>query len=246
MTSNSRDTFSSLVEQIEQRLPPIRARSLCELKLSDRDYHCLSAWVREKLTPRTLKLGGWKVGAIVFNYITEIARREAVGGRLWPLVASNFPNELRSLLFPNDHPSSELKAWIREAANKLGLRHVLEENDSQTWYITTHLQFGFSAPGFREHLPEWFCGINQWEAIRRLLSGNLRSDSFCDLWQALRYYRRNWVSEDIVRTVIRDSPWVLPEWENDLVRLSQERIGLVDVELGEGDAELVPSQVEAS
>jgi len=238
-----RDMMSGLVTEMDERLPKDGLRSLCELKLENKDYVALSRWVREKLTRKTIRLSGWKAGAIVFNLITEAARREAVGHRLWPIIAQKFSPEARHFLFPNNHPSPELKRLIIRAAQELRLRHVFDDDEAQSWYITTHLQFGFTQHGFQSHLPEWLCGQNPPESVSRLIAGSLASDSFRDLWQALRFYRRDWITEEHLRSIIRDNPWVLPEWENDLVRLSREKLHLLDVQDEGEDSDLPPIQI---
>jgi hypothetical protein len=224
-----KDVLTDLVEKMDHRLPDRPVRSLCELKLSTTDYENLCRWVKEKLNRATVQLSRWKAGAIIFNVITEVARREAVGHCLWPIVADKFSDDLRAYLFPNNHPCQELKSLIQRAARELRLRHVFDDEESQSWYITTHLQFGFTQPNFIANLPEWLCGHHLPDAMRRLLTGELASESFRELWQALRYFRRDWITEEQLRSVIDVSPWILPDWKNDLVRLSRERLHLIDV-----------------
>lgn len=233
-----KDVLTGLVEQIDRRLPDRSVRSLCELKLDTNDYEKLCRWVKEKLTRTTVRLSQWKAGAIIFNVITEVARREAIGHSLWPIVAEMFSDEMRAYLFPNNHPSQELKSMIQRAARELRLRHVFDDEENQSWYITTHLQFGFTQTNFKNNLPEWLCGQNLPDAVQRLLTGELASDSFRDLWQAFRYYRRDWITEEQLRSVLDGSPWILPDWKDDLVRLSREKLHLVDLDECDIDTEL--------
>jgi len=236
--AKSVDTISNLVEDMQAQLPSEAPRSLCELRLSQGDYDSLCLWAKDRLTRNMIRLSGWKAGAIIFNLITEVARREAIGHRLWPIVADNFSDDARRFLFPNNHPSADLKRWIQQAARHLDLRHVFDDEEAQGWYITTHLQFGFAAHGFRTRLPEWLCGQNTPDSVRRLLIGDLVSESFRDLWQALRFYRRDWIAEEELRSIIEKSPWVLAEWEDDLVRLAREKLHLIDFEEGSDSDEL--------
>jgi len=238
-----KDVLTDLVEQMDRRLPNKPSRSLCELKLSTKDYESLCRWVKEKLTRSNVRLSHWKAGAIIFNVITEVARREAVGHRLWPIVADKFSVDVRSYLFPNNHPCQELKSLIQRAARELRLRHVFDDEENQSWYITTHLQFGFTGPNFMANLPEWLCGQNLPDAVKRLLAGQLASDTFRDLWSALRFFRRDWITEDQLRTVINDSPWVLPEWKEELIRLTREKLHLIDVEDFGVDADAQPCRI---
>lgn len=221
---------TQIVAEIAAKLPGDGPHSLCEVHLSEDRYQLLCRWVAEKLRRSTVHVSGWQVGAILFDVIIETARREAEGHRLWPIVVEKFPPYLRRELFVDHHPNAELKNLIRQAARRLNLRHVFDEDEVQSWYITTHLQFGFTYHGMRERLPEWLCGQNPPVSVKRLLVGSLASDSFRDLWEALRYYRRDWITEGHLRSIIKQSPWVLPAWENDLVRLARERPELVDIE----------------
>lgn len=221
--------LAEMVEQISHLLPRKSPRSLCELELEETDYQALRKFIRDRLTRSDVRLAGWKAAAVIFDFAVEVARRKAVGHRLWAIVADEFPGRLRGYLFPNNHPSLELKQWIETAARMLKLRHVFDNYEPQSWYITTHLQFGFTQPGFQANLPEWLCGQNVPDAVQRLLSGHLRSASFRELWGALQAYRRDWIAEGALRRIIQNCPWVLPEWEDDLVRLSRDKLGLADV-----------------
>ena len=242
---SSVERLSSLVQQMDDGLPSEGPRSLCELRLSERDYEVLCQWAQEHLTRGMIRLSGWKAGAIIFHLIAETARREAVGGRLWSVIAGKFSEDLRCYLFPNGQPSNSFKDWIEEASRRLNLRHAFDDDNTKAWYITTHLQHGFTFQDFHRHLPEWLCGQGTHDSIRRLLSGGSSSDSFRDLWQALRFYRRDWITEEHLRGIIKESPWVLPAWEDDLVRLSREKLHLVDFEEGsESDDAPTPNLVE--
>ncbi|WP_417385358.1 hypothetical protein [Gimesia sp.] len=237
-TTKSVDTISRLVEDMQSRLPSEPPRSLCELRLSKSEYDNLCLWAKERLTRSMIRLSGWRAGAIILILITEVARREAIGHRLWPIVAEKFSDDVRRLLFPNNHPSADLKQWIQQAVRHLNLRHVFDDDEKQGWYITTHLQFGIAAHGFRARLPEWLCGQYTPDSVRRLLIGDLASESFQDLWQALRFYRRDWIAEEELRLIIEKSPWVLAEWQDDLVRLAREKLHLIDFEEGSESDEL--------
>jgi hypothetical protein len=80
-----------------------------------------------------------------------------------------------------------------------------------------------------DNLPQWLTKQNVPKAIRFLLEDKeLRSRSFAELWNALKRYRRNEITAKRLRAVLEDSPWVLPEWHDDLVRKAKERPELLD------------------
>ncbi|MDZ7616406.1 MAG: hypothetical protein U1E05_05335, partial [Patescibacteria group bacterium] len=235
-------TQRSLCELRCERYDDLNTRSPQAYKLVH-DFDALREFIRHKLTRSDVRLRGWKAGAVVFYFAVEVARRKVVGSGLWETIADEFPVRLRDYLFPNNHPSSELKEWIGKTAQLLRLRHVFDEDERKPWYITTHLQFGFAQPGFQANLPEWLCGQNVPDAVHRLFFGDLRSKSFRDLWGALQSYRRDWIAEGQLRDIIRNSPWVLPEWEDDLVRLSREKLNLPDGDKYDTAAESKPSAI---
>jgi hypothetical protein len=238
--------FQDIVDEMRRRLPAEPPRSLCELRLDPKNYQQLLEWSRVQLTPTTLRIHGWHAGAVVFNLIVEAARREAIGGRLWPIIAEKFPRETRVNLFPNDHPSQFLKDLIEEAVIELGLRSVLDADDTERWYITTHLQFGFSLPALRRHLPEWLCGFNVPQAVRRLTAGPDFSGSFDELWRALKHYRRGWVTEEVARGVVKGSPWLLTDWEDEVLSCAKSRLDLPDRDVEVNAVLSVPQQLVES
>lgn len=224
------DRLAEIIREMEAKLSGDGPHSLCDTRLSEETYRGLRRWVAEKLERATVRLAGWHVGAILFHLICEVARREAQGHCLWPIVAESFPAHLRREFFVNNQPSAELKRLIRKAAQELDLRHVFDDDGGQSWYITTHLQFGFTYHGMQDRLPEWLCGINLPSSVQRLLAGNLASETFRDLWHALRYYRRDWITEEHVRSIIKQSPWVVASWEDELVLLAREKPDLISAE----------------
>lgn len=200
-------------------------------------------------------------GALLLMSAVEVARQQATLGSLWTAVGRGpFPETTRALLFVQSYrfssavsrspghppfflqgyPTRAYKDAVEQAARWLHLRHVFGIEGVQNWYDTVYLQFGFSRPGFMRRLPEWLVGQGQTQSIQQLLSGPMRSESFCALWQALRYFRsHNW-TEAQLRGQLDRNPWVLPEWADDLVKAARAKPYLNDeseraaAPLGEG------------
>ncbi len=212
------------------------AWSLAELRPDPEDYAWLCNWMRHLssgVATRCLQEGQWRkftqgelsfsyttgIGALLLMSAVEIARREATLGSLWAAVIQGpFPEPTRTSLFVQGHPTRAYKDTVEQAARWLHLRHVFGIEGMQSWYDTVYLQFGFSRPGFMRRLPEWLVGQGQNQSIQQLLSGPMRSQTFCALWEALRYFRyHNW-TEDQLRALLRGNPWVLPEWTDDLAK----------------------------
>lgn len=211
------------------------AWSLAELRPDQEDYAWLCDWMAHLssgVAARCLE-GQWRkftqdeltfsysagIGALLLVSAAEIARRQATLDSLWAAVRQGpFPRTTRSLLFVQGYPIGAYKDAVEQAARWLHLRHVFGIEGVQNWYNTVYLQFGFSHPGLVRRLPEWLVGQGQTQSIQQLLSGPMRSETFYVLWEALRYFRYNNWTEAQLRALLRVSPWVLPEWADDLVR----------------------------
>ncbi len=183
------------------------------------------------------------IGTLLLMSPVEVARREATLGSLWTAVGRGpFPETTRAQLFVQSYrfssavsrsasnettwvpffvqgyPTRVYKDAVEQAARWLHLRHVFGIEGVQNWYDTVYLQFGFSRPGFARRLPEWLVGQGQTQSIQQLLSGSMRSQTFCALWEALRSFRSNNWTEEQLRARLGGNPWVLPEWADDLVK----------------------------
>ncbi len=193
------------------------------------------------------------IGALLLMSAVEVARREATLGSLWTAVGwGPFPETTRAQLFVQSYrfssaasrsasnetfrppfflqgyPTRAYKDAVEQAARWLHLRHVFGIEGVQNWYDTVYLQFGFSRPGLLRRLPEWLVGQGQTQSIQQLLSGPMRSQTFCTLWEALRYFRYNNWTEVQIRALLRGNPWVLPEWADDLVKGARAKLYLSD------------------
>ena len=226
----------------DRTLAMLEPRSLCEIQPDENDYQWLCGWA-ERLTPRHLQrwLSGFNsrmvafqsgavslshsdaAGCLLLLLAAESARREASEGNIWPAVRRQFTQPARRFLFDvQGQPRQEFKDAIEGAARKLGLRHIFGVAGTHNYYISVYLQFGFTRKGI-ERLPHWLAGLPASEAVSYLLGDaedkntRLSSDSFVSLWNALRNYRRNNVTEANARRVLVRSPWALPDWSDVLL-----------------------------
>jgi hypothetical protein len=211
--------------------------SLAELQPSDYDFIWLRVWVKRldaatinecatgdgdfSTTAGKVKLHE-ALGCLLLLWLSETARRKAVEGELWPYVADgHFEAEAQSLLFTQGQPSRLLREMLQAAVERFYLRHVLNETSVQRWLDTVFLQFGVSARGFKDRLPEWLTRQATTRAIESLLDDRGGSASFRQLWEELRAYRRNQITESRLRTTLESSPWILPEWIEKLISSAQ-------------------------
>ena len=240
-------------------------RSLCETQADEDDYEWLCEWAG-RLTPQHLQrwLFGFKsrmvalqagiislsyaeaAGCLLLLLAAESARREASEGSLWPTVRRRFPDSTRRLLFDTQgQPKREFKDALEGASRKLGLRHIFGIAGTHNYYISVYLQFGFTRKGM-ERLPHWLAGQPASEAVFHLLGGaedkgdNWRSESFVSLWGALRSYRLNNITEADARGVLSRSPWVLPDWLDDLIEQAVKSRQIPDREPGHDSLEPLP------
>lgn len=219
------------------KLPP--PRSLCELCLDRQDYDWLRTWAQnlpldlvqewaDAVLPRMINVDGDRfthlevAGTLLLMVAAETARREAREGLLWPVVEKLFRPEVKSLLFVQGQPSQWHKQALEASAYRLQLRHVFDIEGVQKYYVTVYLQFGLTREGLAQ-LPMWLSGYQTSSAVDYLLhSTTLASNSFRNLWKQLQAYRHGQISEEKIRKEIATSPWVLPEWEDELLQRAKE------------------------
>ncbi len=114
---------------------------------------------------------------------------------------------------------------MEDAIRQMELRHVLDENDTQQYFVSTCLQFGFTRQGM-SNLAGWLVGQQSPRAVQMLRGeiGDMKSGSFLAMWGALRNYRNKNITEARARAVLENSPWVLPEWIDEALEQSTERL----------------------
>ena len=207
-----------------------KPRSLCEMRLQPDDYEWLLQWAW-KLSPRTCQhfldwsRGARTLGTLLLLVVSETARRDAQEGHIWSSIRPKLNLSTRGFLFRQGQPIQPLKDAIELACRHLSLRHLFGIAGVQSYYDSIYLQFGFTHKGIAR-LPYWLAGQGITEAIAHLLSPELGSDSFQLLWFMLKEYRRNNVTKQRLRNVIAESPWLLPEWSDEIIQRSQDRLDL--------------------
>ena len=217
--------------------------SLAELRPDNEDFTWLCEWMRQLsygVAQRCLEDGQWRkfeigsqrvsyttaIGTLLLFSAAEIARREAEERSLWASISrSRFSEMTRKLLFSQGYPSRAYKDAVEQAARWLELRHVFGVQGMQNWYDTIYLQFGFSRQGMMRRLPEWLAGLGETFSIQQLLHGQQRmhSENFIAFWEMLRLFQRGNCTEVQLRAEVRESPWILTEWTNELMRQARIR-----------------------
>ena len=184
-------------------------------------------------------------GCLLLLVASESARREASDGAVWPAVRGRFAENSGNVLFVQGQPRSPFKTAIEAAARKLDLRHVFGIEGTQNYYLSVYLQFGFTQKGM-ERLAHWLAGQPSTQAIMYLLGEHgtqMVSPSFVKLWDTLRNYRKNNITEFQSRQVLANSPWVLPEWADELLKQARRHLDLGTADIGQaGDREQAPPQ----
>ncbi len=228
----------------ERGLLKAKEWSCAELGLDSEDYQWLKEYicrldsytVREYLRPdgrikhQSKYYAAQPVfGLVLIVYESELARRETREGTIWPILSKGFPASIRDQLFlQNSNPTSLHRDILEHTAQRYRLRNVFGKEGVCEWLNSIFLQFGFTYRGFRARLPEWLVGITLPVAVESLL---LSSNSFKQMWEALKsYHNKNLKKEQLLRQ-LRQSPWVLPEWHEDLLEAaSRQRATEVQLE----------------
>ncbi|BAP56347.1 hypothetical protein THII_2050 [Thioploca ingrica] len=220
--------------------------SLAELQISEDDYQHLCEWVNQ-LENRTLDY--WfrsyqsvqiddikffrpaAIGFILLLLTSETVRREAKGKELWAVVRRKFSIPAESVLFASRQPSQSFKNLIEKTTREFNLRHVFGIEGLHNWFDSIYLQIGFTQSGFKTHLPEWLCRQGQPLAIQYLLGEkdkNLQSESFRKLWSTLRNFRYQHITKIKLRQELSQSPWILPNWIDELIQCATKKLELSD------------------
>ena len=249
------DALTEAARAVVDWLRPLKApRSLCEIAIDAEDREWLTAWAKSLRARRTerwldginsrrvaLQADGINLtyaqsfGCLFLLLASETARRESNEGRVWASVRKSYPSSVESALFVQGQPRDILKDAMESTAGKLHLRHVYGQEGTQAYYLSVYLQFGFTRRGFMSRLPEWLAGQGTPESAQRLLGiggDSLESESFIALWDALRNYRKNNISESSARARIAGNPWTLPEWTDELLERAgaKRELGTAEIE----------------
>lgn len=162
---------------------------------------------------------------------SEICRDESREDAVWPTIRGILPNShvlQRELFLSNGQPSNLAKDLIGDAVRSLNLRHAMDLEGTQQWFITIKLQFGFTYRGAKNRLAEWLVNLGRPHAIQYLEGVSqfpeLASCSFQSLWRVLRQFRRGGIGEDEIRPVLESSPWIRAHWIEDLLQEAKAKI----------------------
>lgn len=239
----AQEHFPLLLPLLTHKRAPITAPwSTCELTLTETMYdellQQLCSLPRDPfdrcLDGRALVLNvqGHRVsnrlllGLVLTIVIAEYARREASEGRFWTVIARRFEaTDYYTRLFTSvGQPTSLCRELLEQTARAFNLRHIYGQEGHKEWYSSVVLQIGFTRRGFERRLAEWLAGQQGPLAVRMLLEDQtLRSSGFRKLWDALWTYRKGNRTANQVRQIISESPWVLSEWADTLLRVARER-----------------------
>jgi hypothetical protein len=198
--------------------------SICEARLDEDDYQGLLRWAATVTRPR-LDAANGSAGLILLAFAAEWNRRNSPGDSVWVGLSRLFHVETaRQRLFTgNDGPTQFMYRTLRQTCNLFRLRHALaaEQEEDLPDYLTIQLQYGFSLPHARNQLGNWLRGHRPPEVALRLLDpeGYYRSASFRRLVRDMKSYRRNYLPESDFRRTLSENPWVLPEWENEIIAI---------------------------
>ena len=107
---------------------------------------------------------------------------------------------------------------------QLELRHVFDQADTQSWYVSIYLQFGFTQAGAENNLAGWLSGKPLSRTIELLLDPKGGSRTFRKLWDSLRFFRRDYLTEAQARQQLRNSPWVLPAWVEGILKWAKKLV----------------------
>ena len=249
------ETIINATEAIASKLYNISApRSLCEIQTDEEDYHWIRQWAGKLIGCRVqrwldgvsskriaLNVSGRNLtyseafGCMFLLIASETARREANEGQVWSTVRQQFRGSTERALFSQRQPRESLKDAMEASARKMRLRHVYGQEGTQEYYIGVYLQFGFTRKGVAQ-LPHWLAGQSMPESVRYLIGEGdnyLQSESFIELWDSLKNFRRNNITRDHAHAIIEKSPWTLADWTNELLDRSRERLELGTSEAGQ-------------
>jgi len=239
-TANLQSLYEPLLNKASQAVHPW---SIAEMKLSSNDIQWLKTWFAD-INPEivnTIIYDRFNLdnsdshrkmfGGILLCAAAEICREECREDYVWPAICRIIPATTRlkdALFLSNGQPSQLTKEIITDAVNALNLRHAMDIEGTQQWFVTIKLQFGFTYKGAKSRLAEWLVGLGEPEAVKYLngdsLFPELASDSFQALWKNLKQFRKGWVDEDKIRESLLSCPWIKPKWIDDLLIEARARI----------------------
>ncbi|HPJ98395.1 MAG TPA: hypothetical protein PKW60_02815, partial [Candidatus Hydrogenedentes bacterium] len=229
--------FEQVWSIAERRLPGAAVNALCTW-LQQQTAERLRQWV---LAPRFETVDGkhattsQMLGALLLCAGAERCRELSNEDSVWPTIRRLVPQSSDLFLY-NGQPSALTRDAIGDAVRALNLRHAMDIEDTQRWFITIKLQYGFTYKGARNRLAEWLVNLGTPQAVQYLAHGpeGLSCAQFKALWTTLKQFRQGRIDEADARTALTANPWIKPHWIEELLREATARIET----LGRGDSEV--------
>ena len=160
------------------------------------------------------------LGLLLLVLAGEIVREECEEESIWPSIARLFTVR-GSTLFSHGQPATRFKRAVDSAARRFELRHAFDIEDTQRYFTTVKLQFGFTYRSAIVHLGDWLDGLGTPTSVQMLLAltphVHLGSSTFHEAWQAFTDLRRGRATRDQASVVLSTSPWVRPHWRERLL-----------------------------
>ena len=178
------------------------------------------SWRSERLGSK----GRRCLGLLLLLDTAITAREEARDRTLWPHVMEAMQGQVWRnqtavcALFDRDPvpaPTPFFKELISEATEYFGLRNMLNLKEVNRWYLTIHLQHGFSVQQFAANCHDWMRSGGARTATVDLLLGNttiggcqFSSESFKRLWGYFRAFRRGSLARSVVEREASRCGWL--------------------------------------
>lgn len=224
--------------------------SIAELRLPIADINGLCTWLQQQaagrlsqwvLAPRFESIDGkhattsQMLGALLLCAGAERCREQSNEDSVWPTIRKLIP-QASDLFLYNGQPSALTREAIGDAVRALNLRHAMDIDDTQRWFITIKLQYGFTYKGARNRLAEWLVNLGTPQAVQYLVHGStgLSCAQFKALWTTLKQFRQGRIDEADTRVALTANPWIKPHWLDELLREATARIET----LGRGDGDV--------
>lgn len=237
---------AELAEILHKSAPEHEGWSLVESPNSADRYEELQQWAAG-MTYQTwsgdLHLRGRQLGLVLLWLESEAARRHGGEGTLWPILSNRtlvpWASRVHSELFTGaGHATQTHRDLLRKAAKDFALRHTFQEEEGQHWYRLIYLQFGFTHDDAVQRLAPWLSGQILPISVQKLLEANdSGAQAFQQVWRSLRMFRLGNLNQAALEARLKNNPWVLPEWCNDLVaaakKSSAQVLEVADLEAAE-------------
>jgi hypothetical protein len=200
-------------------------------------------WVRQWFESHSFEIESYLLiptpstylGTLLLALSSEIGREKGSEEELWRHVKECIPiqNNARRILFPQGQPSSRCKLAMQLAGGlfgMMGMRHFYGYENTQIYFDSVKIQFGFTRRGMKSRLPFWLLNSGVPLAVKALLGEspyeNMASQSFQKMWNGLRQYRKDVISKNDIITILHHSSWVKRDWIDEILEQAKARLDL--------------------